>query len=243
MIFPEHCYRSKKLWGLVPVKSLALAKQRLKPRLGADCAEFSMSMFMDVMRALKDSNAIKNIAVVTADPRVVGMAENHDLLVVDEIEAMGLNPAVALGIEAIRRRGGQRVVIMPTDIPLVTGAEIDRILQALKLDLERNFGDFVGISPAKSGDGTNLLCLETDHLMPLSYGPDSYNLHLKIARDNRLRPVTLHSETIALDIDEQGDLEEYIAYCRVHPQFQETATWQFLQHKGYINQSCQRRTG
>ena len=243
MSFPEHSDRGKNLWGLVPVKSLANANQRLKACLGDNCLEFSMSMFMDVMSALKNSKKIKNIAIVTADPRVVGIAENHDLLVVDEIESMGLNPAVELGIEAIRRRGGQRVVILPTDIPLVTGAEIDRVLQELSIELKGNGADVVGISPAKNHEGTNFLCLDTSQSMPLSYGPDSYNRHLAIAAEHGLRPVTLLSKTIAIDIDRRRDIEEFIDYCLVNPRFQETATWRFLSQKGYINHSGNRRSG
>lgn len=240
--FPEHPGRNINLWGLVPVKTFATAKQRLKPCLGADCAEFSRGMFMDVVGALKNSREIRNIAVVTADSRVAGIAENHGLLVIDEMQCRGHNPALELGIEAIRRRGGQRIVLLPADIPLVTGAEIDRVLQALSVELKENSGGIIGISPAKSGYGTNLLCLDTRQSMPLSFGPDSYNVHMKIATDNNLRPVTLHSATIAIDIDERRDLEEFMQYCRVNPQFQETTSWQFLQQKGYTRQTGQRRT-
>lgn len=243
MNFSEHSDRGRDLWGLVPVKSLEQANQRLKPYLGSDCIEFSMSMFVDVMRALQDSTKIKNIAIVTADPRVIGIAENHDLLVVDEIESMGLNPAVELGIEAIRRRGGQRIVIMPTDIPLVTGVEIDRILQEFNLQLEQGSGNFLGICPAKNSGGTNLLCLDTDHLIRLSYGPNSYNLHVRMAQEARQNLVTLHSTPISIDIDDQQDLNEFIAYCRAHPQYQRTASWQFLRQSGHVNESGERRVG
>jgi 2-phospho-L-lactate guanylyltransferase len=241
--FSEHSDRGRGLWGLVPVKSLEQANHRLKPCLGSDRIEFSMSMYVDVMRALQESTKIKNIAIVTADPRVIGIAENHDLLVVDEIQAMGLNPAIELGIEAIRRRGGQRIVIMPTDIPLVTGVEIDRILQEFNSVLEQGPGNFLGICPAKNSDGTNLLCLETDHLIRLSYGPDSYNLHVKMAQETNQNVVTLHSIPISIDIDDPQDLNEFIEYCRAHPQYQRTATWQFLRQSGHVNESGQRRVG
>ncbi len=79
--------------------------------------------------------------------------------------------------------------------------------------------------------------------MPLSYGPDSYNRHLAIAVKHGLRAVTLPSKTIAIDIDRQCDIEEFINYCVVNPQFQQTATWRFLHQKGYINHSGHRRSG
>lgn len=239
----EHPDRANSLWGLVPVKDAAKAKQRLKPCLDTDRSGFSCAMFMDVMRAMKYSREINNIAIVTSDPWVVGIAESQQLLVVDEIESMGLNPALELGIEAIRRRGGRRIVIMPADIPLVTGAEIDSVLHSLSIQRQAGDNALIGITPAKNGDGTNLLCLDTNHLIPMSYGADSYNLHLAIAAENRLSPVTLHSATISRDIDEQRDLEELIAYCLVNPQFQKTATWHFLHQNGYIKQAGRRRTG
>ena len=243
MKLAEHSDRGTSLWGLIPVKTISRAKQRLKPCMDNDRSGFTIAMFLDVVRAMEKSDKIKYIAVVTTDPQVVEICESRGLLVVDEVEAMGLNPALELGVAAIRRRGGKRVVILPADTPLVTGPKIDAAL--LTLSNQNRFGEkrTIGISPARGRDGTNLLCLDTDQPMPLSYGPDSYNRHLAIAVENGLEPITLESINISIDIDKQDDLEAFVSFCIEHPEHRQTNTWLFLQQNGYVDQSGRRRTG
>lgn len=237
-----HDHPDKELWALVPVKSLARTKQRLKASLGNDRPGLTQAMLKDVLNALVRSREITRIAVVTDDPRVSGIAESRGAQVVDEVEAKGMIEALELGIAAIRRWGGRRLVIFPADIPLVTGPEIDRVVQELQIQRQTHGNRITGIGPSKDRGGTNFLCIDTSHPLPLMYGPGSYERHRQCAIEHGSRPVSLHSSAVALDIDEKKDLEEFISHCLSNPEFQETRTWQFLKEKGYINHAGQTET-
>lgn len=234
--------RDEGLWALVPVKALEDAKQRLKNCLGADREGFTVAMLKDVLAALSASKAIAHIAVVTGDPRVAAIAERGSLVVVDEVASNGLNAALDLGRESIRQMGGNRIVIVPADIPLITGCETDRSLFELQFQRQARGVEVTGIGPSKDRGGTNFLCIETGRPFPLMFGPDSYRRHQECAIEHGSQPVVLHSPTISLDIDEDEDLDDFITFCLSNPEYQKTGTWQFLQEKGYIDHADQAGT-
>lgn len=231
--------RDEGLWALVPVKALEDAKQRLKNCLGADREGFTVAMLKDVLAALSSSNAIAHIAVVTGDPRVAAIAERGGLKVVDEVASHGLNAALDLGREAIRQMGGHRIVIVPADIPLITGCETDRSLFELQFQRQARGVVVTGIGPSKDRGGTNFLCIETGRPFPLMFGPNSYRRHQECAIEHGSQPVSLHSPTISMDIDGNKDLDDFITFCLSNPEYQKTETWQFLQEKGYIDHATQ----
>ena len=146
---------------------------------------------------------------------------------------MGMISAIELGIDAIHGMGGRNIVILPADIPLVTGDEIDRLIESFAIEQQRRGGKSVGIGPSKDSRGTNLLYFSTDHQIPLRYGPNSYQLHKQAASEQLIEPIPLDSPAISLDIDEQMDLDEFLAYCAENPVCQQTETWKFLQKRGY----------
>ena len=225
------------LWALVPVKTLEGAKQRLKNFLGTDREGFTVAMLKDVLAALYESKEVSQIAVVTADPRVAAIAKQGGLVVVDEVESNGLNEALELGLDAIRRMGGERIAIIPADIPLMTGPETDRMVHELQIQRQARGDGVTGIGPSKDLGGTNFLYIETGRPFPLMFGPGSYRRHQECAIEHGSQPVALHSPTLSLDIDEDKDLDEFITFCLSNPEYQKTETCQFLQEKGYIDHS------
>lgn len=231
--------QDKDLWALVPVKALERAKHRLKNCMGEHRAGLTVAMLKDVLAALSESKEVSHIVVVTDDARVAAITEQGGLLVVDEVESKGMIEALDLGREAIRRMGGHRMVIVPADIPLMTGSETDRVVAELRIQRKARGVGITGIVPSKDRGGTNFLCIETDRPFPLMYGPDSYRRHRDCAIEHGSQPVSLESLPISLDMDEEKDLDEFISFCISNPEFQETETWKFLQDNGYVNRSRQ----
>jgi 2-phospho-L-lactate guanylyltransferase len=227
------------LWALVPVKLLTRSKQRLKSCVGADRPGLTIAMLKDVLDALIRSREITRIAVVTADPLVSSIADSRGALVIDEAEANGMNEALELGMETIGRMGGRLLVIVPADIPLITGSEIDRVMHDMQVQRQARGENVTGIGPSKDRGGTNFFCLDTRRPLPLMYGPDSYRRHRECAVEHGNQPITLHSAAISLDIDEQKDLDEFITFCLSNSEYQKTKSWQFLLEKGYINHAGQ----
>lgn len=227
--------RDERLWVLVPVKLLADSKQRLKQYLGTDREAFTIAMFRDVLAALKASEEVSMIVVVTGDPQLAAIANQQNTLVIAENGSIGLNQAIDLGIDEIRNRGGCRVAILPADIPLLTGAEFDRVVRDFKCQTRYHGDDYIGISSSTNETGTNCLFINCNQSFKLRYGPGSYKRHSNSAEMNNNGPISLYSATISMDIDERQDLDMLLAYCELNPEFQKTETWKFLQHKGRTN--------
>ncbi len=217
------------LWVLVPAKKLAEAKQRLINCLGTEREAFTIAMFKDVIAALNASEEVSRIVVVTGDPQIAAIARQQGILVLEENGSIGLNEAIDLGINEIRKLGGRRIAILPTDIPLLTGAEFDRVVRDYHHQTHRD-QDLIGISSCTDRNGTNCLFINTQQSFTLRYGPGSYKLHSDSAEKQEYGPVQLHSITISMDIDEQQDLNALLSYCELNPEFQKTKTWNLLRN-------------
>jgi len=221
------------LWALVPVKRLCDSKQRLKACLGEDRGGLAIAMLTDVLNALRDSREIAHVALVTADPLVEELAAGLGVSVVPEIELQGMNAAILRGIDFIRQSGAEQLAIVPADVPLLTGAEIDRLVLEFQAQCHSAGATVIGIGPSQDRGGTNLLCFDKGLVFPLSYGPDSYRLHRENAHSGGCRVITLGSAALALDIDEEKDLDQFIATSLAQTGYRSTATWRFLQENHY----------
>jgi len=223
----------KDLWALVPAKKLAEAKRRLASCLGAEREAFTIAMFRDVIAALHSSEEVSKIMVVTGDPQLAAIAKQQDILVLEENGSIGLNQAIDLGINEIRKLGGRRIAILPADIPLLTGAEFDRVVRDYKHQTLNRDQNLIGISACTGRNGTNCLFINTQQSFKLRYGPGSYKLHSDSAEKQEYGPIQLHSITISMDIDEQQDLNALLSFCELHPEFQKSETWSLLHNIKY----------
>lgn len=221
-----------KLWVIVPVKPLQRSKQRLKASLGALRPGLTLAMLSDVLQALQSSTSVTGVVVVTLDAQVAQRADAMGAVVVREAGTHGMNRAIAQGCAAATRSGATQLAVVPVDVPLLTGVEFDRLVDELSRSAIAP-EKVMGIVPSTDRAGTNWLCIGTGFPFTPMYGSDSYLRHLEHARAEGLRPVTLNSPLVSLDIDEEVDLRAFLAFCREHPEFQATRTWQFLQESGH----------
>jgi len=213
---------------LVPVKVLARSKQRLKPCLGKKRQGLTLAMLQDVLQALLASREVERVAVVTADAAVRKLALESGALVVSEAGASGMCEAIGKGLEAVRQSGGRQVAIVHADIPLLTGAEVDRLLREYHRQRRAADAGLVAAAPAHDRNGTNLLVFDSGRPFPLKYGPDSFRLHREAAQAAGRRFITLESAALALDIDDEQDLEHFVAVCQSDPVCRATASWRYL---------------
>jgi 2-phospho-L-lactate guanylyltransferase len=220
------------VWAVVPVKVLSESKQRLHSFLGPSRKELALAMLKDVLVALSNSQIVEQIVCVTADPDVSALATKYGALVVEEGQLRGMNEAIRLGIDAARHRGGQRVVVLPADLPLATGSEIDRLVLATLANTAPGQPSVIGLGAAANDCGTNFLSLDTAHPFATRFGVDSFKHHQAHARARGFQPLVLASETLSLDIDREQDLRALISFCSNHPEYQSTHTWKFLQQTG-----------
>lgn len=188
-------------WVLFPVKSFAAAKVRLAAVLD----DGGRQVFAERLATHVVSCAAPlRVAVVCDSPVVAEWATRHGAETIFT-PALGLNGAVAAGVQRLRELGADRVLIAHTDLPFARSFDI--VLDAFD-DAAAKFGSRqIAIAvPDRHGDGTNVMCIPADAAMTFRYGPGSSALHRAAAESIGLRWVELNVPELAWDVDTPSDL-------------------------------------
>ena len=189
---------------LVPVKILADAKQRLSPILSPE-ERFALAQAMceDVLQALASWENRPAVAVVTSDSFARRLAERFNFEVIAD-DNSGETSAIAMATAVCSERGAKSTLVVPADIPMIDGAELQRIFDSAPP------GGAV-LVPDAAGRGTNAAWRSPGDLFPLRFGNDSFLPHLAAAEATGLPCVVLELPGIARDVDRPEDLRELAA--------------------------------
>jgi 2-phospho-L-lactate guanylyltransferase len=188
--------------AVVPIKSLGNAKQRLAEALERGSRRsLVQAMFSDVLGALRRTEGIDAIAVVTDDVVAESLASGDGVAVLPDGREAGQSHATEVGIAYAREHGFERVLLVPGDTPLLNPIEVEELLVRCERD---DVG--VAIVPDRHGTGTNALVIAPPGSFAPSFGPDSLERHLEIARDGRLVHRVESVPSLALDVDTPADL-------------------------------------
>jgi 2-phospho-L-lactate guanylyltransferase len=199
-------------WAVVPVKSLAEAKHRLASTLSPEMRRRLMvTMFWDVLATLREVDLLHPILVVTSDQLAAHIAEENGAMVLREVRDTGHSAAVGSGLALARSRRATRVLTLPADVPMVTAAEIRRVM-----DVE---GEGVTVVPSSDGDGTNALLLAPPDALVPSFGAGSFVRHVDGARACGIRCRILHLPGLGTDIDLPRDLTSLMREKRNDPRY------------------------
>ncbi|HEX3952157.1 MAG TPA: 2-phospho-L-lactate guanylyltransferase [Stellaceae bacterium] len=192
------------IWAVVPVKDTSAAKQRLAPAAPpAFRRGFALAMLEDVLAALADAPGLAGRLLVTTDPDAIRLAARYDAQCIDDGAGDGHTGAVTAGGRRLVREGRGGMLTMPGDIPLVTAAEIGRLVAA-----HRAAPSFT-IAPSHDELGSNSIIMSPPDAVPLRFGDDSYFPHLAAARASGVEPTIVKLPGIALDIDNPVDLAHF----------------------------------
>jgi len=190
-------------FALLPSKPLAIAKSRLAPHLSdTDRRALCYAMFHDVLECLCRAQNVDAVAVVTADPSFLDLAARVGALAVDEGTPRGLNAAAALGTAQCVAHGASAVLIVLSDLPLVTAEEID----SLFVDLPQ--GTHVRLARSHEGLGTNALLRIPPSAISTRFGGRSFFDHLAAAEDAGVSHSEVDVAGLSFDIDTIDDLRE-----------------------------------
>lgn len=188
-------------WVLLPVKSFAAAKLRLGAVLDGDSRRVFAERLASHVVACAGPLPV---AVVCDSPVVAQWAAGHGAEAIFT-PALGLNGAVAAGVDRLRQLDAARVVIAHTDLPFAQSftAVLDAFDQAATA-----FGSTrVAVAvPDRHGDGTNVMCIPADADMTFHYGAGSAALHQAAAEAIGLHWVALAIPELAWDVDTPADL-------------------------------------
>jgi len=205
--------RQTGIWAVVPIKRLAQAKQRLAPILGAAREEFAFLLACRTLDVLFSSELVAGVIVVSPDSRIGAAARERGAAVVDDGDA-SLNDACALGLRAAADCAADICVLMPSDLAALTARGLDDVIgQYVRLRHGRGVCDghgrrSIGLARCKEGTGTNMVLLDPAQNFHPSFGPDSFEAHMKDALGCAHE---LTAPLVSFDVDSPRDLESFAA--------------------------------
>ena len=191
---------------LIAAKQLAFAKTRLAQALPASSERMALAeaMFRDVLAAAMAAQSADRVAVVTSDPTLLGLARAAGAIVFDEEYPRGLNVAVWMATAELIRIGAGSVCTVLSDIPLVTGEDIDAAIAALP-DGEKA----VALAPSRDFSGTNIMARNPPDVISTQFGRLSLVRHLDDCRERGIPCAIARLHRPALDLDTPADLIEF----------------------------------
>lgn len=187
---------------LIPVKSLANAKQRLASMLDQPTRTLlAQAMLFDVLETLHTCVSPTEVSVVTSDPFAIELARRFEFQIIPDKANRSETDAIEMATRFCEEQGIDSTLVIPADIPLIQGSEIKRILEAAPVE-----GSV--LVPAADGRGTNAAFRRPASLFPLRFGNDSFKPHLAAARATDKPCAVISLPGIALDIDNPSDLNQ-----------------------------------
>jgi len=190
------------LWAIVPVKPLRQGKSRLGDILTED-ERFTLNSTLlgNTIRCLTSVKIVEHVLVVSRDLNVLSVARDFGARTLQEEGPSDLNNAIRLATSFAVISGAQHVLIMPTDLPLLTIEVVE--------ELTSKGGKYqqIVISPDRKMDGTNALLVSPGDAIDFQYGPGSFQKHIDQAKKKGLQVDVFQSKALELDLDYPEDLE------------------------------------
>jgi|GEM_PF-51429 len=187
--------------ALVPVRSIAGAKQRLARCLDRDRREaLALAMLEDMLAALDASSRLDRIVVVSSDSGLLEHARRCGAEALEEGPPRGLNAAVATAAVRLEAQGVRRLLTIPGDVPLLAPEDIDAVFET---DHERYP---VVLAPSASVTGTNGLLTSPPTVIEFCFEGASLDAYRRQCRLKELEMLVLCLESFAIDVDTPADL-------------------------------------
>ncbi len=187
-------------WVVVLVKDFDSAKQRLMTALDAPSRRALARA--NAERAILASAAGEYRMVVAGSEEVAALAREMGVEAIVEPRQEGQNVAAARGIAYAVESGAEAVLLLSSDLPLVTKTAVSEVLVA-GARIEAPVAVAV---PAVGRGGTNALYLRPPDAVTLHFGSESL-AKFRHEADERGVNFSIHdSPEMALDLDEPSDL-------------------------------------
>ena len=209
-----------RIWALVPLRGLEDAKTRLGAELDAEeRLELVVTMASRTLAAARDARTIAGTVLVTADPEAARLATSFGARTLVQ-RLPGLNAAIrearAVAVEA----GATAVIVLPIDLPSVTPAAIDAVVElagaaaptaagedeaAGEPTSAHHPGSLVAAVPDRHRSGTNVLLVAPPGAIEPAFGERSLEAHRAAASRAGARWLELGGPLTA-DVDTGADL-------------------------------------
>ncbi len=186
--------------AVLPVKRFADAKQRLSTGLAPGTRRaLAEAMLTDVLVALRRTQGLDEVVVVTAEPVAEALALGYGARVVPDTLEKGQSAAAALGLQAVE--GADVVLLVPGDCPALDPAQLGTLLTSVEP------APSVVLVPDRHGTGTNGLLLHPPEAIVPAFGPGSRERHVALAAEAGASLRVEEMPSLVLDVDTPDDLE------------------------------------
>jgi 2-phospho-L-lactate/phosphoenolpyruvate guanylyltransferase len=193
-------------WALVPIRGLETAKTRLGGGLDAEeRRDLVVDLLERTLVATRDARRVTGTIVVTMDPAAAGIARDHRAVGLVE-RAPGLNGAISAARSVAVARGATAVLVLPADLPAISAATIDALLEAADSARSPEAVGLVALVTDQHGRGTNALLVSPPGRIEPLFGPASRDLHRAAAAGAGATFIELDGP-LGLDVDTIDDLE------------------------------------
>jgi len=192
-------------WAVLPVKRYSVGKSRLRELFSeTELAELNRQLFESTFTKIQHSSGIDRILVVSRENQALEWCEAQGGMALVEDEPSSLNLAIIKAQGYVHRHGGERIVILPSDLPLMTVKDLDNLLK-----LANGVRKLV-IVPDHFQSGTNALVMSEPHLVEPRFGTGSFRKHTRQAMEKKAELIVYLNENIQWDLDTSLELYRII---------------------------------
>lgn len=111
-----------------------------------------------------------------------------------------LNAAISQGLEYALAAGAESALILPLDLPLLSVADLQKLLELSKTDTSA-----LVIAPCRHNQGTNALLLRPPTLIAPQFGTNSFAAHQSAAQAADVKAIIYRSTGLMHDLDSPDD--------------------------------------
>jgi 2-phospho-L-lactate guanylyltransferase len=189
----------RRAWAVVPAKSFARGKSRLRPVLGDDERGRFAARLLDHVLVVAGACGLDGVLVATDGDDVAALARSRGAEVLHDAGGGSLAAVVDRALAETARRGAGEAVVLMADLPRIEPRDVIPLLAAL------SDHDVVVVRDHLGGH-TNALALAPPCALLTSFGrDDSFAAHCLSARAAGLRLAIVDNDRIAFDVDAPDD--------------------------------------
>jgi 2-phospho-L-lactate guanylyltransferase len=192
------------VWAVVPAKSFANGKSRLRPVLGdSERARFAGELLehtLSVLGSVLSASGLDGVLVATDGDDVAALAHASGAEVLrDEGKGGGLAAVVDGALAETGARGAMGAIVLMADLPRLEARDVAEVLAALAASTAVLVRDHLG-------GHTNALAVSPVGAMKTCFGrADSFEAHCAAAKAAGLNVVVIDNERVAFDVDAPAD--------------------------------------
>ena len=185
---------------IIPIKKIDKSKTRLSPFLDpAERKQLTEYLIVDLLEKLCGLENAQTIIVT--EERINWLDKFNDIVIINEVNADGVNNAVELANEFIERNGFDKSIVIPIDLPLLSTKDLEGIIK-----FSGKFEKGICIVPSQRYDGTNILLRKPNQIIDTFYDNNSFYNHVKKTLEKKQVVKIFNYEKLMSDLDTIEDV-------------------------------------